>query len=339
MAKKDFKLNYFDNHYPVSVPAYRELLKPVAEREIPEEIASFLKDEDLFKDFEKKRSLLFSDYSGSPETANYINECLAAANNRHEKMKAVIDELYYYPSFWKDTEAKINYRRFFTINGLICVNIQNKKVFDATHDLIRQWIEQNKINGLRVDHIDGLFNPTEYLNRLREMAGPDSWILVEKILEEDEKLPEQWPIEGSSGYDFLGLVNNLLTNPEKGPVFYSYYNDWIDKSDDFSDVFYKKNRFILYNRLRGELENLTRECLSLDSVSQLKLTEENVKLAIGEFLVFCPVYKVYNSPSKFTEQEKKRVSEIIEAAKEKNNENEKALTALLDLFLLKLPES
>ncbi len=254
-------------------------------------------------------------------------------------MKVVIDQLYYYPSYWKDTEAKINYRRFFTINGLICMNIQDKDVFDATHSLIKKWIQQNKINGLRVDHIDGLFNPTEYLYRLREMTGPGAVILVEKILEEDEKLPEFWPVEGSSGYDFLGLVNNLLTHPDKGPVFYSYYNDWIDKSEDFSDVFYKKNRFILYNRLRGELDNLTRECLSLHSVSQLNIAEENIKLAIGEFLVFCPVYKVYNSPSKFTEEEKTTLTGIVEAAVEKNQENETALNALLGLFLLKLPES
>ena len=80
-----------------------------------------------------------------------------------------------------------------------------------------------------MDHIDGLFNPTEYLKRLRNLAGEEAYIVVEKILEKDENIPENWPVEGTTGYDFLGLVNNLLTNPEKGEEFYSYYKNGLIK--------------------------------------------------------------------------------------------------------------
>ncbi len=334
-----FKLNYFDNQYPLSVPAYPKLMEAEKSVHIPVSVAAFLNAGRNIKNFDELRKKLFVEYSDSVQTKSYIDECLHTANNDSERLQEIIDTLYYYPSFWKDTETKINYRRFFTINGLICLNIQNEQVFETTHKLIANWIRKGWIDGLRIDHIDGLFNPGEYLQKLRELAGEETYILVEKILEKDEQIPADWPVEGTTGYDFLGIVNNLLTNSEKGPFFYEYYNEWIDKTDDFDDVFYKKNRFILYNRLKGELDNLARECISLGSVLKLDIDGEKIKKAIGEFLVFCPVYKIYRSPSKFTGHEKNEVTEIIEKAAEKNPELEEPLNMLKNLFLLNHPES
>lgn len=334
-----FKLNYFDNQYPISVPAYPKLLEAEKSVHIPTSVAAFLNAGRNIKNFTELRKKLFVEYSVSVQTKNYIDECLHTANNDKERLKLIIDELYYYPSFWKDTETKINYRRFFTINGLICVNVQKEHVFETTHKLIANWIRKGLIDGLRIDHIDGLFNPGEYLERLRKLAGDETYIVVEKILEKDEEIPADWPIEGTTGYDFLGMVNNLLTNPEKGPFFYEYYNEWIDKTDDFEDVFYKKNSFILHNRLKGELDNLNRECTSLGLVSKQKTDSEKVKKAIGEFLVFCPIYKIYRSPSKFTDHEKNEVTKILKKATAKNPQLEQPLQMLEDLFLLNHPEA
>ena len=334
-----FKIKYFGSEYPLSVPAYPKLLRAEKSTYIPGSVAAFLNAGRNIKNYNELREKLFVEYSDSKQTKKYIDECLQTANNNSERLREIIDALYYYPSFWKDTETKINYRRFFTINGLICVNVQHEHVFEATHKLIADWIRKGLIDGLRIDHIDGLFNPGEYLERLRELAGEETFIVVEKILEKDEEIPSDWPVEGTTGYDFLGIVNNLLTNPEKGPFFYEYYNEWIDNTDDFDAVFYKKNSFILHYRLKGELDNLARECISFESVLKLNIDEEKIKKAIGEFLVFCPVYKIYRSPSKFSAHEKERISEIIGKAIEKKPELEKPLTMLEDLFLLNLPGS
>ncbi|MGM0621760.1 MAG: malto-oligosyltrehalose synthase [Bacteroidota bacterium] len=338
-TESGFKLNYFDNEYPISVPAYPKLLEAEKNSKIPVTAAAFLNVEKNISNFSELLQKLVVDYSHSEETKKYVDERVAAVNSNQNKLKEIMDQLYYLPSYWKDTETKINYRRFFTINGLICVNVQHEHVFDATHKLISTWIRKGLIDGVRIDHIDGLYNPGEYLKRLRNLAGEDTYILVEKILEKDEEIPADWPIEGSTGYDFLGMVNNLLTNPEKGPFFYEYYNEWIDKTDDFDDVFYKKNSFILHNRLKGELDNLSRECISLDSVLKTNTDGEVIKKAIGEFLVFCPIYKIYRSPSKFSDHEKSLVSEIVGKAIEKNPQLEQPLKMLDDLFLLKLAES
>jgi (1->4)-alpha-D-glucan 1-alpha-D-glucosylmutase len=334
-----FKIKYFDNEYPLSVPAYPKLLGAEKGTFIPGSVAAFLNAGRNTKNFNELRQKLIVEYSDSVQTKKHIDECLHAANNNPEKLREIIDALYYYPSFWKDTETKINYRRFFTINGLICVNVQHEHVFEATHKFIANLIRKGLIDGLRIDHIDGLFNPGEYLERLRKLAGEEMYIVVEKILEKDEEIPAGWPVEGTTGYDFLGIVNNLLTNAEKGPFFYEYYNEWIDKTDDFDDVFYKKNRFILYNRLKGELDNLTRECISFGSVLKLNIDGEKIKKAIGEFLVFCPVYKIYRSPSRFSKHEKNEVSKIIGKAIKKNPQLEQPLKMLGDLFHLNHPEA
>ncbi|HKI90075.1 MAG TPA: malto-oligosyltrehalose synthase [Draconibacterium sp.] len=334
-----FKLYYFDNRYPVSVSAYPAILEAASQRIVPAPVSACLIAVAKNKDFDEVRHNLLNDYHLTKETENYIDECLSVINSEPEKLKKLVNHLYYRPAFWKDTEFKINYRRFFTINGLICVNVQDKEVFSITHKLIESWLKNHVIQGLRVDHIDGLFNPTEYLERLRNLAGEESFIVVEKILEKDETIPDNWPVEGTTGYDFLGLVNNLLTNPEKGKKFYSYYNNWIENTDDFSDVFYRKSRFILYNRLKGELDNLARECSKINAFSALDLDGLKVKTAIGEFLVFCPVYKVFQAPSSFSEKEKQLVSSIFAEVKKKNRASENVVNTLEDLFLLRLPGS
>ncbi len=325
------KLKYFETEYPLSVPAYFKLLQPVNEDVLPEKVGLFLQNgRNEFDDWKKK---LFRGFGESDDLRIYLNRIISEVNHDSVKMKQVVDHLYYCPSFWRDTEKKINYRRFFTINSLICLNIQQEKVFTACHAMIARWIDRKMIDGVRVDHIDGLYNPSEYLGRLRKLAGDDAVIYVEKILERDEYLPDNWPIEGSTGYDFLGMVNNLLTNSDKGPVFHSYYNDWINKTADFENIFYNKSRFILYNRLSGELDNLTREWNALQYAQKARLEEKQIREAIGEFLVCCPVYKIYHAPSIFSEHEKGMVKRIGEEAIRQNPKNEKAIKNLLDLFL------
>ncbi len=328
-----FKLHYFDNEYPLSVPAYTYVFQAMTGMEAPPSVAPFLKGGDPMADFNENRQKLVADYFSFPETKEFVDACISAVNKSQRKMTGLIGHLFYYPAFWKETEKKINYRRFFTINDLICINVQRASVFAPVHRTIAAWISQKKIDGIRIDHIDGLYNPGEYLERLRDMAGKEAWIVVEKILEKEESMPPDWPVEGTTGYDFLGLVNNLLTNPEKGPLLYAYYKEWMDEPADYPEVFLKKNRFILYNRLRGELDNLTRECLSIPAVSRIATNTEALRNAIGEFLIFCPVYKIYKAPSLFTGREKAQVAGIFEKALHHNSGDEFYLNVLQKVFL------
>ena len=121
-------------------------------------------------------------------------------------------------SYWKVANEELNYRRFFTVNDLISVRVEDEHVFRDTHELVFELINQGKITGLRVDHIDGLYDPHIYLERLRRGA-PDAYIVVEKILARQESLPNVWPVQGTTGYDFCNYVNQLFCSSAQSPEF------------------------------------------------------------------------------------------------------------------------
>src|SRR5206468_9069385 len=159
---------------------------------------------------------------------------------------------------WQETDRRINYRRFFTVNGLICLNIQDRHVFQHYHKYIAELYRTGTFSGLRVDHIDGLYNPQQYLEELRDLIGESAYIVVEKILEPGERLPKSWPVQGTTGYDFLALANNLFTERSSEKAFTRFYHDWTDDKGYIHQQLRDKKAHILYSHMRGELDNLTR---------------------------------------------------------------------------------
>src|SRR5690554_3322589 len=120
-------------------------------------------------------------------------------------MQQLLGRQHYKLVYWKESEKKINFRRFFTINDLICLRMEDEKVFRDYHTFIQQLCREGLVSGLRIDHIDGLSDPEGYLENLSQMLGHDFYTIIEKILEWDEELPKGWPIQGTSGYEFLAV--------------------------------------------------------------------------------------------------------------------------------------
>jgi malto-oligosyltrehalose synthase/4-alpha-glucanotransferase len=257
---------------------------------------------------------------------------IASVNRDPGKLKELLELQYYEPVHWKETEQRAGYRRFFTINGLICLQIQEKEVFHAWHAKLLEWYREGMISGLRVDHIDGLYDPKNYLEMLRSSTDRGLYLVVEKILEEGEKLPEDWPVEGTTGYDFLGMVNNLLTNETNETQFSAFTREWSDDVGSYKELSLKKKRFILHHRLMGELEFLAMKAARLlpqhNSTAGLAL----LKKAIGEFLVHCPVYKIYNPPSEFNDRDIALTGRIFDNAINDQQEIAPVLEELRGLF-------
>ncbi|MFN6946140.1 MAG: alpha-amylase family glycosyl hydrolase [Cytophagaceae bacterium] len=221
-----FAFTYYDNHYPLSPESYIEILQtkedtPQAVKKIISSIKDLqrVEDKEIFAKQWKEIRLQMGSLMKNSTVRDFVEECLNKINSSPEDLKRLSDLQAYRMCHWQETDKKINYRRFFTINGLICLNIQTQEVFDHYHSYIRTFLEEGIIQGLRIDHIDGLFDPTVYLENLRTMAGKDTHITVEKILEPGESLPQKWPIQGNTGYDFLSLPNNLFTNSDTNKNF------------------------------------------------------------------------------------------------------------------------
>ncbi|EBR9315777.1 malto-oligosyltrehalose synthase, partial [Salmonella enterica subsp. enterica serovar Muenchen] len=116
---------------------------------------------------------------------------------------------------WRDAARSLSYRRFFEVTGLVGMRVEDKTVFDDTHRLILELVRTGAVDGLRIDHIDGLADPKAYLARLRQEVGPACYITVEKILAKGEQLPDDWPVSGTTGYEFIASLAEVLVDDEQ----------------------------------------------------------------------------------------------------------------------------
>ncbi len=266
-----------------------------------------------------------------------IRSALDAINNDKKKLRKIINEQVYRLCHWQLTDKEINYRRFFTVNGLICLNIQQDEVFELHHKLIKQLVDQDVFQGLRIDHIDGLYDPAKYLKDLRKLAGEDRYIVVEKILQPNEGLPGDWPLQGNTGYDFLAIVNNLFTKKDSEKKFTHFYRELTKDHVTLDQHIRNKKAYILFNNMAGELENLYRLFLELNLVEKKFLAAihpDDLRNVIGEFLIQCPVYRYYGNHFPLSTDEAAAIQAILNKLKE--NEPAEAVQ-ILENVLLKIP--
>lgn len=243
-----------------------------------------------------------------------IDAALAEISQDPQQLKLLIDQQNYVLCHWQLTEEQINFRRFFTVNGLICLNMQDDAVFEQYHALTRQLTSEGVFQGIRIDHIDGLFDPAGYLEKLREEFGHETYIIAEKILAGDEDLPEQWPLQGTTGYEFLGVVNNLFTNAAAEKPFTNFYNELTGDDRQPDDLLLSKKSEILYGHMAGELENLFQLFISLelaDAETLDRIGPEQIRRVIGEFLIHCPVYRYYGRSLPLADEEAQGIKEIL----------------------------
>ena len=187
---------------------------------------------------------------------------------------------------------EINYRRFFSINSLIGLRMDNERVFTEYHRLPLEWLQKGWIQGLRIDHIDGLKDPDTYLDRLRSAAGAGCYIVVEKILEARETLPTHWDIQGSTGYEFQARVDQVLTDKAGAAELTAFYQAAVP--GEFADIVFEKKAVYLRNHMNGEWNNLVRFLLDHGLVAGALVTQTSLKEALGLVIACFPVYRVYD---------------------------------------------
>ncbi|WP_344827604.1 malto-oligosyltrehalose synthase [Rurimicrobium arvi] len=230
----------------------------------------------------------------------------------------------------QDTDHTINYRRFFTINGLIGMNMQDELVFADYHRLIGTLCDDGIFRGLRVDHVDGLADPSAYLFHLREMVGDELYIVVEKILQQHEQICRHWPVEGTTGYDFLAVVNNLFTTGDQRQ-WQQYYNRLSGIAEDPELIRLSKKRLILEQYMQGEVENLVR--LAKDEFPEMPaIADAELKEAVTAMLVYCPVYKYYAYRFPLEGEYEQQLRQILSDAGQAVPEAKTGISWLQELF-------
>jgi len=259
----------------------------------------------------------------SPEIAARILRAVDATNGNpsnpasfeglHELIKAQAFRL----ANWRVAADDINYRRFFDINDLAGICQENEKVFDATHRFVLHLIEEGKVDGLRIDHPDGLYDPAQYFERLNrsivavtnnpedESGDGSPYVLIEKILTGSERLRAEWQISGTTGYDFANQVNGLFVDPEALMRVERVYRNFTGDAIEFENLAYRSRKLIIRAALASEL-NVLANHLSRIALSRRRtcdFTLNSLRDALTEVVAGFPVYRTYVSPAGISEED------------------------------------
>ena len=261
---------------------------------------------------------------GSAAAREAVLASLAEINGRRgeprsfDRLEALLADQAYRLSYWRVAADEINFRRFFDVNELAAIRVEDAAVFEAVHALPRRLLAEGWVHGLRIDHVDGLYDPLDYLQRL----PPEAYVVVEKILGGDERLRGEWPVQGTTGYEALVRLNGLFVEPGAAPVLREVYRRFTGSVDSFADVAYECRKLVMDVALSSELTVLARR---LDRISEQHrfsrdFTLTSLQAALAEVIACFPVYRTYlrPAPGPAAAEDRRNVLSAVRLAKRRN---------------------
>ncbi len=232
-----------------------------------------------------------------PSSLDALHDGTNNFNAHPEALDALIQRQHYYLTSWRRGDSELNYRRFFNVSALAGLRVEDEAVFNDSHQLVRQWVEAGLVDGLRVDHADGLRDPSQYLLRLRALA-PSAWIIAEKILQAGESAPAAWPTHGTTGYDFLNRVGGLFIDQAGERPLTEFYAEFTGQGGDYRDRTREQKLLALRTQLAAEVNRLVELLVRVSARrgSWRDFTREELREAACEAAASLPVYRTYARP-------------------------------------------
>ncbi|MET0153871.1 MAG: malto-oligosyltrehalose synthase [Candidatus Binatia bacterium] len=232
-----------------------------------------------------------------PHVAAAIDGVIDRINHDADALDALLRRQNYRLAYWRTASEELSYRRFFNIDTLVGLRMEDVRVFADTHRLILDLVAGGIVDGLRIDHVDGLRDPETYLRRLRN-TSESTYVVVEKILETGERLPESWPVAGTTGYDFLNRINNLFIDSRNEAALSACYVRFSGGNDDYRDIAYRAKLQIMRQELAAEVERLTTILADIchNHRRHRDHTRRDLRDALREVIAAFPVYRTYVQP-------------------------------------------
>jgi len=399
LGENDFHIEYYDRVLPIDPQTIPLIFEPVAAGIQHPELRNILSglrnlpshsttDGDLVR--QRRRAILPLTESlqrlihQDPEVLRLTEKALQQTSGRpgdphsFDALHRLLEAQVYRLAHWRVSGEEINYRRFFDINDLIGLRMENPRVFAATHRLLRRLLAEDAIQGLRIDHSDGLLNPRQYLVRLQmlyaasqcvgseprpplaengieqevqQVFGQHDWLnhhaplytVVEKILEPGEDLPDEWPVDGTSGYEFTTLVNGVFISRRNERAFTNLYHRFIGASLNVDEVIYNSKKLIMHASLASEVNVLAHmlDEISLTDRYARDFTRKALRDVIRETIACFPVYRTYiDERGQISERDRAYINEAIVRAKRRNPDKAPAsFDFLRDILLLRHRDS
>ncbi|WP_312463845.1 malto-oligosyltrehalose synthase [Pantoea endophytica] len=232
---------------------------------------------------------------------------------------------------WRDARSELSYRRFFEITGLVGVRVEDEAVFADSHRLILELVRSGAVSGLRVDHVDGLADPQGYLRQLRQATGPDCYITVEKILAEGEKIPDDWPISGTTGYEFIAALSHALVDDSQIDTLHLAYEATTGQRNDVEGGLRVARELMVDRNFAGEFARLLKLATQIAGSEHRNLGEAELHVALREILIAFPVYRTYGQQDGMRLEGEELLQQVLETVK---NSASPTVLSLLQAMLL-----
>jgi (1->4)-alpha-D-glucan 1-alpha-D-glucosylmutase len=350
-----FWVRYHDHVFPVSPRSLDATLRAAAERCQSDELG-FLADafgrlplstatdwgsvRQRHRDKEVLRGLLAQLLAEQPAVVAALEAVVVELNTGPDALDTLLERQNYRLAFWRAAARDLGYRRFFDINTLVALRMQDERVFADTHALVLRWLADGVLDGLRIDHPDGLHDPEAYFRRLRQVS-PNAWVVVEKILEPGECLPESWPVAGTTGYDFLNRVGGLFVDPAGEQPLTLLYADFTGESVDYGALVRQKKHQALHELLGSDVNRLTALCVEICERDRRHrdYTRYEIYEVLREVIACFAVYRTYVQADSghVSEDDVRYIHEAVERAKSYRPELDGSLFDFLrDILLLRI---
>ena len=375
-----FYLTYYDRRLPIAPGTYRHILEialqnlaeykdedfyaelqsiltaleylPKRTETDPERIAERTREKEIIKRRLERRC------AEAPEVQKAIDKALLQINGRpgdprsFDALNELLNAQSYRLAFWRVAAEEINYRRFFDVNDLAAIRMELPEVFEATHQFLLDLVRSGAVTGLRIDHPDGLYLPQEYFEKLQRRCaqalgralpkdGRAIYMVLEKILTGPETLPNEWPVHGTTGYDFTNDAAQLLVDSSAETAITKTFHRFIGHSMHFGHLVYAKKLLVTKLALANDVDVLGN---MLDRLSEQNrwfrdFTLEALARAVRETIACFPVYRTYLAPGQPVREEDRQVIErAIAAAKRRNPAMEESIFNFLrDILLFRFP--
>ena len=325
-----FVVRYRDYELPLSPRTFDEVLGPVAEELESPALAELVRafsalphaaraDSASSAERHARKGVLREELrelcAEDPSIGSAIDAELSALNRDPSRLDGLLRRQNYRLAFWRTAAEELDYRRFFNIETLVGLRVELDQVFTDTHRVWLSLVAAGSVDGLRVDHVDGLRDPAQYLDRLRA-ASNGAYTVVEKILAADEDLPS-WPVSGTTGYDFLNRVNNLFVDSANEGAMTSCYRTFTGEESTYEEVVSQAKRQVLSDELASEVGRLSAILLRVCASHRRHRdrTRREVRTAVEEMLVAFPVYRTYVRPRQTaTESDRETIAAAVERA-------------------------
>jgi (1->4)-alpha-D-glucan 1-alpha-D-glucosylmutase len=350
-----FVIHYHDQVFPISPRSLNDLLATAAEQCQSDDLAciadglgqlpiSTATDWVVVRRRHRNKEVLRGQLARlcreQPKVAAALDQVVAAVNSDPDQLDVLLEGQNYRLAFWRSAAQDLGYRRFFDINTLVGLRAEDETVFAETHALILEWLRKGVLDGVRVDHPDGLLDPQEYFQRLYE-ACPRAWILVEKILEPGERLSKSWPIAGTTGYDFIYRLTNLFVDPAGEDPLTKFYAEFTNEPSDFAIVVREKKGMAMRELLGSDVNRLTTLFGQICERHRRHrdYTRHELQHVLREVISSLPVYRTYvrADVGQVSEDDIRTITDAVESAKKSRLDLDKDLFDFLrDILLLRV---